>query len=66
MAGNAGELPYTRSIRRMSLHLPLPITDSYSYQNYQRQRQLTLGDLLLENRIVFLQGEIYTATPTKW
>lgn len=31
-----------------------------SYQNYQRQRQLTLGDLLLENRIVFLQGEIHT------
>lgn len=30
-----------------------------SYQNYQRQRQLTLGDLLLENRIVFLQGEIH-------
>ncbi len=37
-----------------------PISDSYSYQQYQRQRQLTLGDLLLENRIVFLQGEIYT------
>lgn len=33
---------------------------SYTYQSYQRQRQLTLGDLLLENRIVFLQGEIYT------
>jgi ATP-dependent Clp protease, protease subunit len=31
-----------------------------SYQSYQRQRQLTLGDLLLENRIVFLQGEIHT------
>src|SRR6516225_11583979 len=31
-----------------------------SYREYQRQRQLTLGDLLLENRIVFLQGEIYT------
>ena len=46
--------------RRMSLNLPLPIKDSYSYQTYQRQRQLTLGDLLLENRIVFLQGEIYT------
>ena len=28
-------------------------------RDYQRQRQLTLGDLLLENRIVFLQGEIY-------
>lgn len=37
-----------------------PLVDSYSYQSYQRQRQLTLGDLLLENRIVFLQGEIYT------
>ncbi len=27
--------------------------------NYQRQRQMTLGDLLLENRVIFLQGEIY-------
>ena len=34
--------------------------NSYAYQQYQRQRQMTLGDLLLENRIVFLQGEIYT------
>jgi len=30
-----------------------------NYRDYQRQRTLTLGDLLLENRIVFLQGEIY-------
>ncbi len=37
-----------------------PIFDSHSYQSVQRQRQLTLGDLLLENRIVFLQGEIHT------
>ena len=37
-----------------------PMLSSYSYQQYQRQRQMTLGDLLLENRIVFLQGEIYT------
>ena len=44
----------------MSAHLPLPVFDSQSYQSYTRQRQLTLGDLLLENRIVFLQGEIYT------
>src|SRR6188508_3698946 len=36
-----------------------PIRDSYSYQSYQRQRQMTLGDLLLENRIIFLQGEIH-------
>jgi len=33
--------------------------DSHAYQGYQRQRQMTLGDLLLENRIIFLQGEIY-------
>ena len=30
-----------------------------SYRDYQRQRQMTLGDLLLENRIIFLQGVIY-------
>ena len=30
-----------------------------SYRDYQRQRQMTLGDLLLENRIIFLQGEIH-------
>ena len=29
------------------------------YGDYQRQRQMTLGDLLLENRVIFLQGEIY-------
>lgn len=44
----------------MSRFSPPPVSDSYSYQQYQRQRQLTLGDLLLENRIVFLQGEIHT------
>ena len=33
--------------------------NQHAYRDYQRQRQLTLGDLLLENRIVFLQGEIY-------
>lgn len=36
------------------------IANSYASASYQRQRQLTLGDLLLENRIVFLQGEIHT------
>ena len=38
----------------------LPLSASQAYQPYQRQRQLTLGDLLLENRIVFLQGDIHT------
>ncbi|HID77291.1 MAG TPA: ATP-dependent Clp protease proteolytic subunit [Planctomycetaceae bacterium] len=32
-----------------------------SYRDYQRQRQLTLGDLLLENRIILLQGVIHDA-----
>jgi ATP-dependent Clp protease protease subunit len=41
----------------MTRLIPSEITNSY--RDYQRQRQLTLGDLLLENRIVFLQGEIY-------
>ena len=36
------------------------ILNAYSYSQTQRQRQMTLGDLLLENRIVFLQGEIHT------
>jgi ATP-dependent Clp protease protease subunit len=45
----------------MNLPLAQQIASSHSYQSYQRQRQLTLGDLLLENRIVFLQGEIHYA-----
>jgi ATP-dependent Clp protease, protease subunit len=32
---------------------------SAAYRDYQRQRQMTLGDLLLENRIILLQGEIH-------
>jgi Protease subunit of ATP-dependent Clp proteases len=31
-----------------------------AYNDYQRQRSMTLGDLLLENRIIFLQGAIMT------
>ena len=31
------------------------------YRDYQRQRQMTLGDLLLENRIVFVEGVINDA-----
>jgi ATP-dependent Clp protease protease subunit len=31
---------------------------SAAYREYQRQRQLTLDDLLLENRIIFLPGVI--------
>jgi ATP-dependent Clp protease protease subunit len=37
-----------------------PITPSLQRpRDYARQRQMTLADLLLENRIIFLQGPIY-------
>jgi ATP-dependent Clp protease protease subunit len=37
--------------------LPLP-PQLQRYRDYMRQRQMTLGDLLLENRIIFLAGVI--------
>lgn len=37
----------------------LPREAQAAYRDYQRQRQMTLGDLLLENRVIFLQGEIW-------
>lgn len=40
-------------------HLTGGPVDPRAASNYQRQRQMTLGDLLLENRVIFLQGEIY-------
>jgi len=41
------------------LHWPSAVNTQSAYREYQRQRQLTLGDLLLENRIILLQGEIH-------
>jgi ATP-dependent Clp protease protease subunit len=40
-------------------HLPPRVQ---RYRDYMRQRQMTLGDLLLENRIVFLAGVINEMT----
>ncbi|MCL2117851.1 MAG: ATP-dependent Clp protease proteolytic subunit [Planctomycetaceae bacterium] len=37
---------------------PPMIDNQINYRDYQRQRSMTLGDLLLENRIIFLQGQI--------
>ncbi len=46
----------------MSSPLRVPLADPLlNYRDYQRQRQLTLGDLLLENRIILLQGPIHDA-----
>ena len=39
-------------------HWPPGLEPLLAYRDYQRQRQLTLDDLLLENRIIFLPGEI--------
>ena len=41
-----------------STHSPHTPDSMANYRDYQRQRSMTLGDLLLENRIIFLQGEI--------
>ncbi|MCE5303555.1 MAG: ATP-dependent Clp protease proteolytic subunit [Planctomycetaceae bacterium] len=38
---------------------PAVVDPRLNYRDYQRQRQMTLGDLLLENRIILLQGEIH-------
>ena len=42
-----------------SSNAPIDPIAASAYRDYQRQRQMTLGDLLLENRIILLQGEIY-------
>jgi ATP-dependent Clp protease protease subunit len=42
-----------------SFDRPSPVDPLAAYRDYQRQRSLTLGDLLLENRIIFLQGQIH-------
>lgn len=35
------------------------LTDPLAQRDYQRMRQMGIGDLLLENRIIFLDGPIY-------
>ena len=45
----------------MPLEHPLADPRLQRYRDYARQRQMTLGDLLLENRIIFLEGVINDA-----
>ncbi len=45
----------------MPFQPPLAEPTIQRYRDYARQRQMTLGDLLLENRIVFLEGVINDA-----
>ena len=37
------------------------LTIAIQNSDYQRTRQMTIGDLLLENRIIFLDGPIHDA-----
>jgi ATP-dependent Clp protease, protease subunit len=46
-------------LRKPTSSIAAPVDPRANYRDYQRQRMLTLGDLLLENRIILLQGEIY-------
>src|SRR5271154_6505969 len=45
----------------MPFEPPLADPVLQKYRDYARQRQMTLGDMLLENRIVFLEGVINDA-----
>jgi ATP-dependent Clp protease protease subunit len=45
----------------MHAEYPLAAPMLQRYRDYARQRQMTLGDLLLENRIIFLEGVINDA-----
>jgi len=45
----------------MFAEIPLADPKLQRYRDYARQRQMTLGDLLLENRIIFLEGVINDA-----
>jgi ATP-dependent Clp protease protease subunit len=45
----------------MQFEPPLNPPTLQRYRDYARQRQMTLGDLLLENRIIFLEGVINDA-----
>src|SRR4051795_6768876 len=45
----------------MQFEPPLAQPTLQRYRDYARQRQMTLGDLLLENRIIFLEGVINDA-----
>jgi ATP-dependent Clp protease protease subunit len=45
----------------MQFEHPLATPTLQRYRDYARQRQMTLGDLLLENRIIFMEGVINDA-----
>ncbi len=52
-------------IERFPQHLSRNIETNLQMRGYQRTREMTLDDLLLDNRIVFLIGEISYARATE-
>ncbi|MDA0802898.1 MAG: ATP-dependent Clp protease proteolytic subunit [Planctomycetota bacterium] len=59
--GNAGLLPAT-SDNLLAAGLPVPVLNSVSYQ---RTREMTIDELLLENRVIFLIGEIHSGSAAR-
>ncbi|GIW87950.1 MAG: ATP-dependent Clp protease proteolytic subunit 1 [Isosphaeraceae bacterium] len=54
--------PFASFDPRHGPETPLAVPRLQRYRDYARQRQMTLGDLLLENRIIFLEGVINDST----
>jgi len=61
LLGAAGRLPATSDHLQAS-GLPQPILNSVSYQ---RTREMSIDELLLENRVIFLIGEIGPASAAR-
>ena len=61
LLGAAGRLPATSDNLEAS-GLPRPILNSVSYQ---RTREMSIDELLLENRVIFLIGEIGPASAAR-
>ena len=61
LLGAAGQLPAT-SDNLLASGLPRPILNSVSYQ---RTREMSIDELLLENRVIFLIGEIGPASAAR-
>lgn len=55
-------LPYMGS--QAAGHMPNPLAAVAAQASYQRYREMTIDELLLENRVIFLVGEINSSSAT--
>jgi ATP-dependent Clp protease, protease subunit len=61
-AGDDFPVSFTKEFSMTHPLMALEMVPMNQRRDYMRQRQMTLGDLLLENRIVFLDGPIHDAS----